>query len=131
MPVVTHEQIIDALRPVEDPELRRSIVDLGMVRDVRIGDDGVVGVLIALTVAGCPLRNEIQNRVGGAVTQVAGVTGFTTGRAAETEGGANWIGLSPAIGGLGTVTGGAITTGGVTAATTTGTASIPLDGARA
>ena len=77
MPVVTHEQIIDALRPVEDPELRRSIVDLGMVRDVRIGDDGVVGVLIALTVAGCPLRNEIQNRVGGAVTQVAGVTGFT------------------------------------------------------
>ncbi len=77
MPVPTHDQIIDALRPVEDPELRRSIVDLGMVRDIRIGADGVIGVQIALTVAGCPLRNEIQNRVGGAVTQVAGVTGFT------------------------------------------------------
>ena len=77
MPVPTHEQIIDALRPVEDPELRRSIVDLGMVRDIRIGADGAIGVQIALTVAGCPLRNEIQNRVGGAVTQVAGVTGFT------------------------------------------------------
>ena len=77
MPAVTHDQIIDALRPVEDPELRRSIVDLGMVRDVRLGDDGSVGVLIALTVAGCPLRNEIQNRVGGAVTQVPGVTGFS------------------------------------------------------
>jgi ATP-binding protein involved in chromosome partitioning len=77
MPVPTHDQIIDALRPVEDPELRRSIVDLGMVRDIRIGDDGVIGVQIALTVAGCPLRNEIQNRVGGAVTQVPGVTGFT------------------------------------------------------
>ncbi|MGB8858450.1 MAG: Mrp/NBP35 family ATP-binding protein [Ilumatobacteraceae bacterium] len=77
MPTPTHDQIIDALRPVEDPELHRSIVDLDMVRDVRIGDDGVVGVLIALTVAGCPLRNEIQNRVGAAVTQVPGVTGYT------------------------------------------------------
>jgi ATP-binding protein involved in chromosome partitioning len=73
----THDQVIDALRPVEDPELRRSIVDLGMVRDVTISDEGVVGVLIALTVAGCPLRNEIQNRVGGAVTLIPGVTGFT------------------------------------------------------
>ena len=76
MSMPTHDQVIDALRPVEDPELRRSIVDLGMVRDVTISDTGVVGVLIALTVAGCPLRNEIQNRVGGAVTQVPGVTGF-------------------------------------------------------
>jgi len=76
MSTPTHDQVIDALRPVEDPELRRSIVDLGMVREVTISDTGVVGVLIALTVAGCPLRNEIQNRVGGAVTQVPGVTGF-------------------------------------------------------
>ena len=73
----TNEQVIDALRPVEDPELHRSIVDLGMVRSVDVRGDGTVAVQIALTVAGCPLRNEIQNRVGGAVTQVAGVTGFT------------------------------------------------------
>ena len=76
MSTPTHEQVIDALRPVEDPELRRSIVDLGMVREVTISDAGVVGVQIALTVAGCPLRNEIQSRVGGAVTLVPGVTGF-------------------------------------------------------
>ena len=63
----TIEQITDALRPVEDPELHRSIVDLGMVKDIAIGPDGQVGVRIALTVAGCPLRNEIQNRVTGAV----------------------------------------------------------------
>ena len=50
----TTEQIIEALRPVEDPELRRSIVDLGMVRDVDLRDDGTVGVLVALTVAGLP-----------------------------------------------------------------------------
>ncbi|MFM8267585.1 MAG: Mrp/NBP35 family ATP-binding protein [Ilumatobacteraceae bacterium] len=68
----TSEQIIDALRPVEDPELRRSIVDLGMVRDIRI-DGTTVGVQIALTVAGCPLRNEIQQRVTSAVAPLAGV----------------------------------------------------------
>ena len=55
----TVDDVIDALRPVEDPELHRSIVDLGMVRDVRI-DGGAVALEVALTVAGCPLRNEIQ-----------------------------------------------------------------------
>ena len=62
----TEDQIIDALRPVEDPELHRSIVDLGMVRQVRL-DGTRVGVEVALTVPGCPLRNEIQRRVGEAV----------------------------------------------------------------
>jgi ATP-binding protein involved in chromosome partitioning len=72
----THDQIIDALRPVEDPELRRSIVDLGMVRNVEVRGD-TVAVQIALTVAGCPLRNEIQNRVTGAVGALDGVAGVT------------------------------------------------------
>ncbi|MCC5953808.1 MAG: Mrp/NBP35 family ATP-binding protein [Acidimicrobiia bacterium] len=71
----TDEQVIDALRPVEDPELHRSIVDLGMVRQVTIGDDGRVGVQVALTVAGCPLRNEITSRVTTAVDALDGVVG--------------------------------------------------------
>ncbi len=62
----TESQIIDALRPVEDPELHRSIVDLGMVRSVRI-EGASVTVEVALTVPGCPLKNEIQRRVGEAV----------------------------------------------------------------
>jgi len=66
------EQIIDALRPVEDPELRRSIVDLGMVRSVRLSGS-TAHIEVALTVPGCPLRNEIQNRVTTAVTALAGV----------------------------------------------------------
>ena len=69
---VTVDDVIAALRPVEDPELHRSIVDLDMVRDVRI-DGGSVQVQIALTVAGCPLRNEIQSRVTGALSAI-GVT---------------------------------------------------------
>jgi ATP-binding protein involved in chromosome partitioning len=72
-PVVTADQITEALRPVEDPELHRSIVDLGMLRGVDVRGDGVVGVLIALTVPGCPLKNEIQRRVSDAATQLDGV----------------------------------------------------------
>ena len=52
-------QLVEALRPVEDPELHRSIVDLGMLKAVQIRDNGVVGVLVALTVPGCPLKGEI------------------------------------------------------------------------
>jgi ATP-binding protein involved in chromosome partitioning len=74
MPATTNEQIIEALRPVEDPELRRSIVDLGMVRHVALDDDGVLTVQIALTVAGCPLRNEITSRVTAAVAPLPGVS---------------------------------------------------------
>ncbi len=72
-PAVTEEQIVEALRPVEDPELHRSIVDLGMLRAVSIRGEGVVGVLIALTVPGCPLKGEITRRVSEAATQLDGV----------------------------------------------------------
>jgi ATP-binding protein involved in chromosome partitioning len=70
---VTREAVIDALRPVQDPELRRSIVDLGMLRNVGV-NAGVVDVLVALTVAGCPLRAEITNRVSTAVRALPGVS---------------------------------------------------------
>lgn len=66
---LTEAAVLDALRPVEDPELHRSIVDLGMVRQVSI-DGAAVAVDVDLTVAGCPLRNEIDNRVRGALTAI-------------------------------------------------------------
>jgi ATP-binding protein involved in chromosome partitioning len=69
---ITQDAVIAALRPVEDPELHRSIVDLDMVRTVDVAD-GVVRVGIALTVAGCPLRSEIQRRVTEAVAALEGV----------------------------------------------------------
>ncbi len=68
---LTQEMVIDALRPVEDPELNRSIVDLGMVRRVDIALP-VVTVAIDLTIAGCPLRAEIDRRVSEAVTALDG-----------------------------------------------------------
>ncbi|KRO49194.1 MAG: P-loop NTPase [Ilumatobacteraceae bacterium] len=68
------DQLIDALRPVQDPELHRSIVDLGMVRDVVIDKKGTVGLTVVLTIAGCPLRNEIQTRVNTALRALDGVS---------------------------------------------------------
>jgi ATP-binding protein involved in chromosome partitioning len=73
---VTEAEVIEALRPVEDPELHRSIVDLGMVKEITIAD-GHVSVLVALTIAGCPLRAEIDNRVCTAVEALDGVGSST------------------------------------------------------
>ena len=70
----TVDQIVEALRPVEDPELHRSIVELDMVRSVEVAPDGAVQVLVALTIAGCPLRAEIDRRVTEAVTALGGVS---------------------------------------------------------
>jgi ATP-binding protein involved in chromosome partitioning len=69
---LTPDAILEALRPVQDPEIQRSIVDLDMVRGITV-DDGHVRVGVALTVAGCPLRTEITNRVTAAVTPLPGV----------------------------------------------------------
>jgi ATP-binding protein involved in chromosome partitioning len=68
----TEDEVIEALRPVHDPELHRSIVDLGMVRDITIGDASVA-VVVALTIAGCPLRSEIDRRVTEALVALDGV----------------------------------------------------------
>ncbi len=68
----TEAEIIEAIRPVQDPELHRSIVDLGMLKEV-VESDGAVRVLVALTTPGCPLKNEITRRVEEAVTALEGV----------------------------------------------------------
>jgi ATP-binding protein involved in chromosome partitioning len=72
MSALTPNHVIEALRPVHDPELNRSIVELDMVRDVKV-NDGIVSLTVTLTIAGCPLRNEIQQRVNDAVRPLAGV----------------------------------------------------------
>ncbi len=69
---LTEADVIEALRPVHDPELRRSIVDLGMVRKVEVSPPSV-SVTVALTIEGCPLRSEIQRRVSEAVVGLDGI----------------------------------------------------------
>ncbi len=69
---LTQDDVIEALRPVQDPELHRSIVDLGMVRSVDLALPSVK-VAVDLTIAGCPLRNEINRSVSEAVEALDGV----------------------------------------------------------
>ncbi|HVV25018.1 MAG TPA: Mrp/NBP35 family ATP-binding protein [Pseudonocardiaceae bacterium] len=71
----TVEQVRAALATVKDPDIRRPITDLGMVKDVEVHDDGSVAVTIYLTVAGCPMRDKITQDTTAAVGAVAGVTG--------------------------------------------------------
>jgi ATP-binding protein involved in chromosome partitioning len=69
-----HEQVMQALAGVLDPEIRRPITDLGMVKNVEVASDGAVRVDVWLTVSGCPLRDTITREVTGAVAKVPGVT---------------------------------------------------------
>src|SRR4249919_238406 len=62
----SREEILKALEQVIDPELKRNVVELDMVRDVRI-ENGDVTVEIALTVAGCPLRASFEEQVAKAL----------------------------------------------------------------
>src|ERR671910_1143919 len=68
----SREAILEALQGVIDPELKRSVVELDMVRRIDVAD-GRVGVTIALTVAGCPLRASFQEQVDRALAPVEGV----------------------------------------------------------
>ncbi len=71
----TEEQIRQALAKVIDPELRKDIVELGMVRAISQHDDGRVDVTVSLTTAGCPIRSHFQQAVAEHVGALDGVTG--------------------------------------------------------
>jgi ATP-binding protein involved in chromosome partitioning len=74
MSLPTHEVVTQALSRVLDPEIKRPITELGMVKGIEIAPDGAVLVQVWLTVAGCPLRETITREVTAAVSAVAGVT---------------------------------------------------------
>lgn len=72
MAELTKDRIIDELKKVQDPELKRDIVSLGMVKDVRITNSDV-SVILELTTPACPLRNEIESSVRKAISNIQGV----------------------------------------------------------
>ncbi|HSV65786.1 MAG TPA: Mrp/NBP35 family ATP-binding protein [Mycobacteriales bacterium] len=69
---LTEEQVRTALGGVQDPEIRRPITELGMVKGVQVAPDGAVTVQVWLTVSGCPLREVITREVTGAVSALPG-----------------------------------------------------------
>src|SRR3954467_2437110 len=78
-PMPTRDQVLEALKVVIDPELHRSIVELGMVRNIEILDQGAVNVTVSLTTPGCPIKGHFQNGVTQAVRSVEGVTAVGVG----------------------------------------------------
>jgi ATP-binding protein involved in chromosome partitioning len=77
--VPTKEQVTEKLTQVIDPELRRSIVDLGMVRSIEIREDGRVEVVVSLTTPGCPIRSHFQQAVQKNVAELEGVNAVDVG----------------------------------------------------
>jgi ATP-binding protein involved in chromosome partitioning len=76
----TREQVTEALKTVIDPELRRSIVELDMVRSIEIHDaTGVVDVTVSLTTPGCPIKGHFQTAVAKSVSALEGVSGVNVG----------------------------------------------------
>jgi ATP-binding protein involved in chromosome partitioning len=73
-PLPSPDDVRGVLAGVLDPELRVSITELGMVKDVAVGPDGAVRVKVALTTAACPLRGQIGNDVSSKVSGLPGVT---------------------------------------------------------
>lgn len=71
----TEDQIRSSLRAVIDPELRRDIVELDMVRSIEAHANGVVDVTVSLTTPGCPIRSHFETAVRDAVGALDGVTG--------------------------------------------------------
>lgn len=69
---ISREQVLEALKDVQDPELHKSIVELDMVREIGI-QDGRVKVDALLTISGCPLRETIVESIKSKVRTIPGV----------------------------------------------------------
>jgi len=70
---IDKETVLAALARVQDPELKKSLVDLGMIHDIEIAGSAVK-VTVALTMAGCPLKERLKEDVRSAVAAIEGVT---------------------------------------------------------
>jgi ATP-binding protein involved in chromosome partitioning len=73
MAVVTESAVLDALRSVNDPDLKRDIVALGFVKDLRI-EGGRVAFTIELTTPACPVKDSMREQARSVVAALPGVT---------------------------------------------------------
>ena len=74
MSELTTEKIYEVLKPIHDPEIRIGIVDLGLIYDVLVEDDGRVTVKMTLTTPGCPYGEMLMTMVHRAVEDLEGVS---------------------------------------------------------
>jgi ATP-binding protein involved in chromosome partitioning len=87
MSQISQGEVLDALRPIVDPDFNQSIVDLGFVKNVRI-DGGRVAFDIELTTPACPVKEQFQQAAERAVRALAGVEQVDVTMTANTRGAA-------------------------------------------
>lgn len=73
MPTPTKEQIIEVLRPIQDPEIRIGVIDLGLVYDVLPHEDGKIEIKMTLTTPACPYGEMLITQVHREVAAMEGV----------------------------------------------------------
>jgi ATP-binding protein involved in chromosome partitioning len=78
--------VLDALRPIVDPDFRQSIVDLGFVKNLRV-EGSQVSFSIELTTPACPVKAEFERTARERVAALPGVTGVAVTMTANTRGG--------------------------------------------
>ena len=71
----TAEQVREALKVVTDPEIGINIVDLGLVYDVSVDEEGAAAVTYTLTSMGCPVGPLFEQEIREAVSSLEGITG--------------------------------------------------------
>jgi ATP-binding protein involved in chromosome partitioning len=85
MSQLSERAVLDALRPIQDPDFKRSIVDLGFVKNLRI-DGGKVAFAIELTTPACPVKERFEGEARAAVAKLPGVTSVEVTMTAQTRG---------------------------------------------
>jgi ATP-binding protein involved in chromosome partitioning len=85
--MLTEKDILEALKKVSDPELGRNIVELEMVRGIKVTPAGEVSFTLALTIPGCPMKNQMERDARMVLMAVPGVTDVkvTFGTMSEKE----------------------------------------------
>lgn len=74
MAIATEEEVHEALRQIVDPEIGINIVDLGLVYEAIVDDQGLCAITMTLTSPGCPLSGYIGTAVETAVEGLPGIT---------------------------------------------------------
>lgn len=72
--MITEQQVREAVRGVQDPELKKSLLDLGMIRDIAIAADGQVSLTLALTTSICPEKDALVGEIKQVLEQQPGVS---------------------------------------------------------
>jgi ATP-binding protein involved in chromosome partitioning len=85
MAEITEQQVVDALRVIQDPDLHRDIVSLGFVKDVKICD-GHVAFKIELTTPACPVKDTMREQAQAVVARLPGVASVQVEMTAQVRG---------------------------------------------